>query len=85
MLWALLGIWTSEIQRLPSERIHAAIGVAHICFGALTLILFWIYQWPQWHTPAILTSFSALLFVIYLINEFVTKRKEGKEKPASKR
>lgn len=79
MLWALMGIWTPAIQTLPDRRtLHKAIGIAHICFGILVLVLFWITQWPEWRTSALLTSCLVIPLVILLVYDQVIKRKARK-------
>jgi len=79
MLWALMGIWTPAIAALPNRRtLHKAIGIAHICFGALVLVLFWITQWPEWHTSAVLTSFLVIGIMIALADCLINKRKARK-------
>ena len=75
MLWALLGIWTPAIQRLRNKRINNAADITNICLAVLILVSFWITQWPAWLIPTLVTSLLILLFVFYMVDRFIVKRK----------
>ena len=81
MVGALLGVWIPALQRLRNRRIKVAIDIIRPCLVVLLLIGFWIIKWPLWHVPAILTSLLVLVFVAYLIDALITKRKQ---KPAGR-
>jgi F0F1-type ATP synthase assembly protein I len=80
-LLALLGIWTPVLEYSKYRRIQKIVNVSGACLLGVLFVGFWIVQWPQWHTSALLTSLIVLMFVVYFVLELLTKRKR---KPVSR-
>lgn len=77
LLWALLGAWAPAIQRLHNKRINSIVDIVYLCLVALMIVGFWIAQWPEWQKPTLVTSLLLILFVAYLVDRFIKKRKDS--------
>jgi hypothetical protein len=75
ILLALLGTWSPAIQRLHNRRIDTAVNIVIICLLTLTVIGFWIFQWPEIQRPIFVTLLLLAIIVIYIVDRVVKKRK----------
>ncbi len=75
LLWGLLGIWTPAIQRLRNKRINNAVNFVVFCLLTLTIIGFWIFQWPEIQQPIFATLLLLAIVIIYIVDRVVKKRK----------
>jgi len=78
ILWALLGTWSPAIQRLRNRRINTAVNIVAICLLTLTVVGFWILQWPEIQQPIFVTLLLLAIVVIYIVDRAVKKRKPSR-------
>ena len=74
MFWALLGIW-SPIILTKYDKIKKPFEFTNIVLFFFVMTGFWIVQWPQWQTPALLTSIVVFMFILLLVYSLIEKRK----------
>ena len=75
ILWALLGAWAPAIQRLHNKRINTAVNIVAICLLTLTIVGFWIAQWPEIQQAIFVTLLLLAIVVIYIVDRIIKKRK----------
>ncbi len=78
ILWALLGTWSPAIQRLRNRRINTTVNIVAICLLTLTVVGFWIVQWPEIQQPIFVTLLLLAIVVIYIVDRAVKKRKPSR-------
>ncbi len=78
ILWGLLGTWALAIQRLRNRRINTAVNIVAICLLTLTVVGFWTVQGPEIQQPIFVTLLLLAVFVIYIVDRAVKKRKPSR-------
>lgn len=83
MMWVLIGVWLPifQRQRFWNRRLTRFSELAGTIIFVFILIGFWIVRWPDWKTPALLTSFAngTVLFYIANLRQARKKRQETTE------
>ncbi len=70
MTWAVFGVWVPLLQR---QRFwNPRLAFIFYLFGTLTFVFmlvgFWIVRWPEWQTPALLTTLAVGAMIIYIVD-----------------
>ena len=79
---ALLGVWGIWAPILFNNRYRKVAKPLNIVGGCLIAALFagyWLYEWPKWQTPALLSSFILILLLLMVIFSYFKKRKAKTE------
>jgi len=78
MLWAILGYWAPSIDRAQNPSLARAFDIVSLGLGAVLLVGFWFFQWPEWQLPLTLTlfvlPFAILAFVQWLRHKLQKRR-----------
>lgn len=72
LILGIMGVW---VPVLHNKRLSKIINIIGACLLALLFAGFWIYQWPDWHTPALLTSLIIIMSITVLVFALTEKRK----------
>jgi len=67
VLWSALGVLLPLLEKLGfwNHRLTRFVQLLGIGLFSFALIGFWIFEWPKWETPALVTS---MLFVVLIIS-----------------
>jgi hypothetical protein len=75
VLLGIWGIWVPVLITLQNKRLSNSINTIGTLLFTLLFVSYWVYEWPKWQTPVLLTSLIALMLAIFFVFTLMEKRK----------
>lgn len=78
------GIWVPAYTSKGSKQFKSTMNIVGACLAALLFVCYWVYVWPKWQMPALLTSLLVLMVIFTFVYSLVKKRKhKAKAQPVA--
>ena len=74
-LLGIWGIWMPLSSSKGGKQLQTTMNIIGAFLFIMLFACYWLYEWPEWHTPAILLSFLVVVVVFGIVYSLLEKRK----------